>query len=212
MKDKIFNALKTEFKNLGFSEKALQGQANSLAATGLITDENLDAIVKGQKEALSAFQSEIDTRVTTAVDKAKKEAKKADGGDDDEPGKKDVQKPKDGETPEQKAIRELQAKLQSIESGKQHETLSAKARASMAEKKLPKSVIEMAMQGRTFEKEEEIEAFVSQVEAGHKEYVQELSDQGLGQSYNPPASQATSAQKVETDIDTWAKQTAPEKK
>lgn len=212
MKDKIFTALKTEFKNLGFSDKALQGHANSLAATGLITDENLDAIVKGQKEALSAFQSEIDTRVTTAVDKAKKEAKKATGGDDDEPEKKNDPKPKDGETPEQKAIREMQAKLSAMESGKKNADLTAKARATMTEKKLPKAVIEMAMQGRTFEKEEDIETFVNQVEESHKQYVQELNDQGLGQSYNPPPSQATPAQKVESDISKWAEETTPAKK
>lgn len=74
MKEKIFSALKTKFSNLGFSAKAIEGVAESLAATGLVNDENLDAIVEGQKSALSAMQAEIDRRVTSAVEEAKAEA------------------------------------------------------------------------------------------------------------------------------------------
>lgn len=77
MKEKIFSALKTKFSNLGFSAKAIEGVAESLAATGLVNDENLDAIVEGQKSALSAMQAEIDSRVTSAVEKAKAEAQNA---------------------------------------------------------------------------------------------------------------------------------------
>lgn len=80
MKEKIFSALKTKFSNLGFSAKAIEGVAESLDATGLITDENLDAIVEGQKSALSAMQAEIDSRVTSAVEKAKAETKSATPG------------------------------------------------------------------------------------------------------------------------------------
>ena len=68
MKEKIFSALKTKFSNLGFSAKAIEGVAESLAATGLVNDENFDTIVEGQKSALSAMQAEIDRRVTSAVE------------------------------------------------------------------------------------------------------------------------------------------------
>ena len=80
MKEKIYSALKTKFSNLGFSAKAIEGVAESLAATGLVNDENLDAIVEGQKSALSAMQAEIDRRVTSAVEEAKAEAKNAASG------------------------------------------------------------------------------------------------------------------------------------
>lgn len=60
MKEKIIEALKTKYSNLGFSSKAIDGVAESLAATGLITDENLDAVVEGQKSALSAMQSAVE--------------------------------------------------------------------------------------------------------------------------------------------------------
>lgn len=80
MKEKIFSALKTKFSNMGFSAKAIEGVAESLAATGLVNDENLDTIVEGQKSALSAMQAEIDSRVTSAIEKAKNESKNAASG------------------------------------------------------------------------------------------------------------------------------------
>lgn len=50
MKEKIFNALKQEYKALGLSDEILQGHANALAAIGLVTDENLSAVVAAQKD------------------------------------------------------------------------------------------------------------------------------------------------------------------
>lgn len=49
----------------------MQGQAEALEATGLVTDDNLATIVQGQKAFLSSLQSGIDKRVTDAVNKAK---------------------------------------------------------------------------------------------------------------------------------------------
>lgn len=89
MKEKLFNALKTEYATLGFSDKAISGVAESLASTGLVTDENLDSIVQGQKKLLASFQSEIDSRVTSAREKAlsepKQGAKSNGGGEPTEP-------------------------------------------------------------------------------------------------------------------------------
>lgn len=75
MKDKIFNLLKQTYSNLGLSDDILQGQAEALANTGLVTDDNLQAVVDGQKSFLSSLQSGIDKRVTDAVNKAKGEKK-----------------------------------------------------------------------------------------------------------------------------------------
>lgn len=62
MKTKILNALKTEYKNLGLSEKALDGVASFLVKT--ITDESgIDAAIKEASVAgmLRVFQSDIDS-------------------------------------------------------------------------------------------------------------------------------------------------------
>lgn len=83
MKDKIFNLLKQTYLNLGLSDDILQGQAEALANTGLVTDDNLQAVIDGQKPFLSSLQSGIDKRVTDAVNKAKAEKKEdtAEGGE-----------------------------------------------------------------------------------------------------------------------------------
>lgn len=73
MKEKILTALKTEYKNLGFGEKTFNAAADSLASLGLVTDENLDAVVKGQKTILTSIQSEIDTRITSVQTKSSAE-------------------------------------------------------------------------------------------------------------------------------------------
>ena len=83
MKEKIYQLLKQAYSNLGLSDDILQGHAEALDATGLVTDENLAAIVAAQKTFLSSLQSGIDKRVTDAVNKAKEkkeDAKSAEGG------------------------------------------------------------------------------------------------------------------------------------
>lgn len=83
MKDKIFNSLKQNYSNLGLSDEILQGQAEALANTGFVTDDNLQTVIDGQKAFLASLQSGIDKRVTDAVNKAKgeREEEYAGGGE-----------------------------------------------------------------------------------------------------------------------------------
>lgn len=60
MKEKIFNQLKQDFSKLGLSDEILQSVASSLDAMGLITDDNLATIVKGQESMLKSYQSNFD--------------------------------------------------------------------------------------------------------------------------------------------------------
>lgn len=76
MKEKIFNALKQEYKALGLSDEILQGHASALAATELVTDDNLSIVISAQKDFLTGLQSGIDKRVTSAREKAFADAKK----------------------------------------------------------------------------------------------------------------------------------------
>lgn len=77
MKEKIFNSLKQEYKALGLSDEILQGHASALAATGLVTEDNLSVVITAQKDFLTGLQSGIDKRVTSAREKALSDAKKA---------------------------------------------------------------------------------------------------------------------------------------
>ena len=73
MKDKIFQALKQEYTQLGLGDEVLMARAEALAATGLVTDDNLQSVVSSQKANLEALQKSNDKRVTDALAKAKKE-------------------------------------------------------------------------------------------------------------------------------------------
>ena len=94
MKEKIFNALKQKYSNLGLGDETLQSVAESLASTGLVTDENLDTVVAGQGVMLKGYQSTFDRmRTENANYKKEIETLKGNGGDqkkteptDEEPG------------------------------------------------------------------------------------------------------------------------------
>lgn len=76
MKEKIFAALKQEFSQLGLGDEILQAHAESLAGIGLVTDQNLDAVVKGQKTFLEGLQKANDKRASEAAETARKNAQK----------------------------------------------------------------------------------------------------------------------------------------
>ena len=68
----LLNALKTKYPQSGLSENEIKGLATSLFATGLVTDENLIAIVDGQADAMKGFQSLFDSRFSSQKDNFKK--------------------------------------------------------------------------------------------------------------------------------------------
>lgn len=76
MRDKIFQKLKQEYSHLGLGKEVLQAQADALAATGIVTDENIDIIVSSQKSFLESIQKANDQRATEAQRKAKEDAVK----------------------------------------------------------------------------------------------------------------------------------------
>lgn len=82
MKIKLFNALKQDHSKLGLSDEVLQAYAESLVATGLVTEENLATVSKGQEPSLKAYQSSIDKERTEKANyKSELESLKAKGGD-----------------------------------------------------------------------------------------------------------------------------------
>lgn len=81
MKEKIYNQLKQEYARLGLSDELLQSVAASLEATGMVTDENLATVVKGQENMLKSYQSNFDKlRTEGAGYKKELEELKAKGG------------------------------------------------------------------------------------------------------------------------------------
>lgn len=76
MKEKIFQKLKQGYSHLGLGDDVLQAHAESLAALGFVTDENIDNVVNAQKTFLEGLQKNYDKRVTSATAKAKEDTKK----------------------------------------------------------------------------------------------------------------------------------------
>lgn len=60
MKEKLLEALKTEYKNLGFGQKAFDGVADYLSKT-IEKEEDISNAISGVGGLLKAFQGEVDT-------------------------------------------------------------------------------------------------------------------------------------------------------
>lgn len=75
MKQKIFQALKQAYPQLGLSDEILSSHAAMLEA--FVTDENLSDVVAKQSPYLSALQSANDKRVSEATAKVKGDSQKA---------------------------------------------------------------------------------------------------------------------------------------
>lgn len=89
MKDKIFQQLKQKYSNLGLAEDVLKSVAESLVATGIVNDENLDTVVAGQGVMLKSYQSSIDKVRTEGANWKREldELKGKGGGQQQQPGK-----------------------------------------------------------------------------------------------------------------------------
>lgn len=74
MNQKIFEALKQAYSHLGLGDELLQSFASGLALTGIVTDDNLEAVVNAQKGSLEAIQKANDKRAEDAAKKAKEKA------------------------------------------------------------------------------------------------------------------------------------------
>ncbi len=72
MKAKIFAKLKQEYSPLGLGDEYLMLKADALAATGLVTDDNVDAVVACLRKELEGLQKSNDKRVTDALEKERK--------------------------------------------------------------------------------------------------------------------------------------------
>lgn len=102
MKAKIFAKLKQEYSSLGLGDEYLMSKADSLAATGLVTDDNIDAVVACQRKELEGLQKANDKRVTDALEKSVRSMKKKLAKRSRKP-KKPVAKPRKKPPPKRKA-------------------------------------------------------------------------------------------------------------
>ena len=146
MKSKIKEALRTEYVNLGLSEKALDGVAGMLLATKTITDESqIATVIKGAeiKDLLTGIQSEGDKarQEKANAEKALNDYKLAHPETQDPPAPKDPPAPVDPKDPKgpltlesllpaiEKLINPVKEKLSQLEAEK---ATTAKLQSAMA--------------------------------------------------------------------------------
>lgn len=108
MKEKIFQLLKQEYKSLGLGDEVLQAHAEMLDKMGLVTDDNIETVVAGQKDFLESLQKDNDRRVTDAKKKFE-EAQKA-KEDAERKAAEEEAKKKAEEEAERKRLEELAKK------------------------------------------------------------------------------------------------------
>lgn len=116
MKLLIKKSLKTMYPNVGFGDKAFEGVAEYLSTT--ITEEDqIETAIKGVEPMLKAFQGDIDSRVSSAVDKTKKEAEdKTKGGED--PTEKEKVVPENKDESLLIFLKEIKSEITSLKSDK----------------------------------------------------------------------------------------------
>jgi len=191
MKEKILNALKTKFKNLGFGEKAFDGVADYLAKT--VTEETqIDNAIGGVESLLKVFQSESDRRATELQTKTKElqeqlEAlkKKSESGDPLKPDDFSIQ------------LNALKDELEGLKKlDKQRET-----RATFIERAKVKKIPLVLIENVQVDSEDEIDSVLTKLEEKATALKQELINEGL--SDKPPvkgSGPASSKEQVINDI------------
>lgn len=192
MKEKILQALKTKhsetIKSLGLGDKSLLGIASMLAIT--ITEEGqIETVVSsdGVVDALKGVQSEMDSRVTEAVKKAKSEKKEKVDPDKDTTNPDGKGQDDKDDTPSWakgliEKLEKTSQELENIKREKTEKTLAERIMNSLKEKSVDEDYIIEQLEGRSFNSEEDAESFAARVESGWTKIKQKLTDESLEKS------------------------------
>lgn len=134
MKAKIFAKLKQEYSSLGLGDEILMNRAEMLAATGLVTDDNIVFVVAAQKREMEEQQKLNDKRVNDALEKERK--KHADELAAREKAEKEAADAKAKAEAEAKAKAEAEAKAKAEEEAKAKAAKEKEEAEAAARKKL----------------------------------------------------------------------------
>ena len=200
MKEKIIAAIKAKFPAVNLGKKRLDAIAAKLESK--VTDESQ---IDAQIDAFNDFNSIADiaknddkVRDLEAKLKLATPEKKTDTVEEPEVS---------ADTPAwAKALIEsnktLSSKLAQIEGEKSQQTIKQKIAEQLKGKDGKDSIPEALWNKRQLpQKDEEIEAFITDVKADHATIAQSYTNHQLGQSSRPPGSQSNSATaKIHTDV------------
>lgn len=201
MNEKLLAALIAKYKNFGFSPEAI-ATVTAYLATSITEESQIETAIGGVEPLLKGFQSEIDKRVTTAVNKAK------------EP-KEEPAKPVDtppvippADTPEWakgliEANKTMLAEINNLKAGKTTETRKQQLETALAgSNDAFKNTTLKAFGRMQFATDEEFSTYLDEVKTDSETFTQGLADTSLSQNGTPrqPAG-GTTAKPTQTQID-----------
>lgn len=181
MKAKILEALKTKYSSYGLSSKVFDGVAETISKT--ITEESqIDAAVESVEPFVKAYQSDMD-KERSASAKLKKELE--DAKKQPEPKKKDTQDVEEPETPAYmaKLLERLDNQdrlLQQMAGEKVHASKLEQINSMLKEKGVPQTFSSVALLGRTFGEDANVEELVSSIEAGYSAHKDAMANESFG--------------------------------
>lgn len=187
MQEKIFNALKTKYTNLGLSDKVLQGVASTLSAT--TTDETLENVVNSSEMMLKTFQSDFDTmrgensnlkrKLQEAENQTAKPTDKQDGANEKKDDVKSLIEAQNKQLADmQKVITDFQAKEKTTQ-------ILGAIKSKLESEKIPQSFYGASLQGRSFESEEQIDEFVNTIKGSYTEFQDAMVKEGVMKAHTP---------------------------
>lgn len=196
MFEKIISELKTKYKNLGLSETILKVMAETLAKT-VETEEQITDAVAGVEGQMKIYQSFADQNRTlqTEITNLKKssEGKKEEKSENKEGEEK--KESGDQEPAWAKALREQMEKQNELITGIQQkeiaQTNAQKLQSKLDELKVSKSIQALIPSNLTFENDEAIEAYASEMKVKSDAIAQEFGNAALGGMTKPTLFSAT---------------------
>ncbi|KAA0126451.1 hypothetical protein FY557_17530 [Chryseobacterium sp. SN22] len=225
MFEKILAELKTKYKNLGLSETILKAKAKQIEKAVKTEGEIADAVA-GVEDDLAIFQSFADQNRTLA--KKIEDLEKAKGTDPKSADPTDP-KPTDppanpnpaptGDVPEwAKAIIEsnktLAESLTAMKTKEAQQTNAQKLQAKLTELKVSQAYLDLLPQSpteRTFQNDEEIEAFATSLKAKSEAYDQSVANGALKSNATPLFGEAKKEGDVSPDVQSYLDSKKPAK-
>lgn len=214
MKEKILSALKTKYANLGLSAETLEGVASQLSI--FVKEETgVDAAVIGAEPMLKSFQSFADSRATASKKEAERLAAEIDTL---KKGTPPTPPPTDDMPAWAKAVLDkvgtLESSLTNFNAERQSQTLSQKLSGILTEKNVPESFSKVALMGRSFKDETEVQSFVDSVVGQYEAFKQEGANIGFSFTAKPEqgAAPKSDSDEIAKMIETGTKQIVEDSK
>ncbi|WP_061084569.1 hypothetical protein [Chryseobacterium indologenes] len=217
MFEKILKELKTKYANLGLSETILKAKAKQIEKA-VKTEEEIADAVAGVEDDLAIFQSFADQNRTLAkkieeLEKNKESEKKTTETKTETESEKEKEKTTGEEIPAwAKAIidsnKTLTESLTAIQEKEVAQTNAQKLQLKLDELKVSKSYLDLLPQSpmeRSFQNDEEIAAFATDLKAKSDAYEQSVANGALGSSVKPLFGEVAKEGGVSSDVQAFIK-------